>query len=194
MDFLNNNDYCNNVNFEIIELITNTIIPYVSQFENISIQNYYIKIINILIEVNYTYEEIYFALGFFLLNIKDNIENDMTIIKNILYNSIINQNNIINLINNFIIPVINIENEYESVKLTVSKEEINKLPLKNFYEIKTDEKTCSICLEDFIQECKIREINCKHLFHSECIDKWLFENNYKCPICRENIAKYKINI
>ena len=46
---------------------------------------------------------------------------------------------------------------------------------------------CSICLENIEDNQIIREITkCKHIFHVECADKW-FENNIKCPNCRQDI-------
>ena len=46
---------------------------------------------------------------------------------------------------------------------------------------------CSICLENIENNQIIREITkCKHIFHVDCADKW-FENNIKCPNCRQDI-------
>jgi len=50
-----------------------------------------------------------------------------------------------------------------------------------------DVPKCSICLENIENGQIIREITkCKHIFHVECADKW-FENNIKCPNCRQDI-------
>ena len=52
---------------------------------------------------------------------------------------------------------------------------------------------CCICLEYF--ESKIIKLDCNHLFHYKCINKWRKINN-KCPICRKpikNIIKVKKN-
>jgi len=43
---------------------------------------------------------------------------------------------------------------------------------------------CNICLEE-IDTIKLhRELPCKHVFHPECVDKWLLSNNATCPMCR----------
>ncbi|KAG9149915.1 hypothetical protein Leryth_009996 [Lithospermum erythrorhizon] len=43
---------------------------------------------------------------------------------------------------------------------------------------------CSICLSSLEVDEVARILpNCKHLFHAECIDKWL-EIHVNCPICR----------
>ena len=87
----------------------------------------------------------------------------------------------------------NLEN-LENVKNIVIQEELDKIQISEFSDIKTDEKQCSICLDDFEPSSKIRLINCKHLFHSECLDTWLLQHDYKCPHCREKVAEYKSQI
>ncbi|OMJ10700.1 RING-H2 finger protein ATL77 [Smittium culicis] len=43
---------------------------------------------------------------------------------------------------------------------------------------------CLICF-DYIQlDDEVRKIPCKHLFHKDCIDKWLTERSDFCPTCR----------
>ncbi|XP_073138854.1 uncharacterized protein [Henckelia pumila] len=47
-------------------------------------------------------------------------------------------------------------------------------------DVNVDE-ICSICLEDF--GCEILSMPCSHIFHEDCIKKWLKSSHY-CPICR----------
>ena len=43
---------------------------------------------------------------------------------------------------------------------------------------------CSICLSNIEEKATVRILpNCKHIFHVECIDMWLFSNT-TCPVCR----------
>ncbi|KAI8069664.1 hypothetical protein BC940DRAFT_297237 [Gongronella butleri] len=45
-------------------------------------------------------------------------------------------------------------------------------------------QTCIICLEDFLHEQSvIRELECKHIYHADCIDSWLSRNQI-CPLCK----------
>jgi hypothetical protein len=44
--------------------------------------------------------------------------------------------------------------------------------------------TCPICLEDDPLDRTLYD--CGHRFHSECVFKWLDENN-SCPVCRHPI-------
>jgi len=67
------------------------------------------------------------------------------------------------------------------------------LLLTTFGEIKErlphTEDTCAVCLSQLEVEDEVRELmNCYHVFHRECIDRWLeheHENhNPTCPLCR----------
>ncbi|CAN8244227.1 unnamed protein product [Cochlearia groenlandica] len=54
--------------------------------------------------------------------------------------------------------------------------------------------TCAVCLGDLEDGDDIRElVNCRHVFHVECIDRWLDyeccdgeedDNHRTCPLCR----------
>lgn len=50
------------------------------------------------------------------------------------------------------------------------------------------DSTCSICLDNFVKGEKIRELDCKHEFHTDCIDIWM-QTHVTCPICR-NLCEY----
>ena len=44
--------------------------------------------------------------------------------------------------------------------------------------------TCLICIDNFSEEDLVRKLQkCKHIYHKECIDKWIIKNP-TCPICR----------
>ena len=43
-------------------------------------------------------------------------------------------------------------------------------------------KHCNICF-DIVHEINISITNCKHLFHTNCLLKWIIINN-TCPLCR----------
>jgi len=52
-----------------------------------------------------------------------------------------------------------------------------------------ENKTCAICQNDFENGDKVRQLSliCSHIFHKECIDRWMTEQQPTCPICRKNI-------
>ncbi|KAJ4781986.1 RING-H2 finger protein ATL2 [Rhynchospora pubera] len=50
---------------------------------------------------------------------------------------------------------------------------------------------CSICLGVLEEDDSVRVMhNCMHLFHQDCIDKWL-QSHVTCPICRANVDPLK---
>ncbi|CAJ0575480.1 unnamed protein product, partial [Mesorhabditis spiculigera] len=54
-------------------------------------------------------------------------------------------------------------------------------------EIPENEKErCTVCLMDFESGDGVRTLRCEHLFHVDCIDKWLVYNK-KCPVCRVEV-------
>ncbi|XP_006425458.2 RING-H2 finger protein ATL65 [Citrus clementina] len=47
-------------------------------------------------------------------------------------------------------------------------------------------KVCAICLDDYADTDVVRILpRCLHVFHKECIDKWLCVKSLQCPICRD---------
>uniref|UniRef100_A0A1I7WIR5 RING-type E3 ubiquitin transferase n=1 Tax=Heterorhabditis bacteriophora TaxID=37862 RepID=A0A1I7WIR5_HETBA len=49
---------------------------------------------------------------------------------------------------------------------------------------------CTVCLCDFETGEEVRNLRCTHIFHVNCIDKWLVYNK-KCPVCRLDVDKQK---
>ncbi|KAK8805512.1 hypothetical protein WA158_002168 [Blastocystis sp. Blastoise] len=79
------------------------------------------------------------------------------------------------------------------VKLCKGKERqraVLKIPAKHYSKVKDIEKmdnTCAICLDDFNDTDMVKVLPCHHIFHSDCIDKWLIEDKPDCPTCRHPI-------
>jgi len=50
------------------------------------------------------------------------------------------------------------------------------------------EMTCAICIDDFKDDDTVRQLRChvKHVFHKDCIDRWLQEDGH-CPICKRTV-------
>ncbi|OMJ80826.1 hypothetical protein SteCoe_18828 [Stentor coeruleus] len=53
---------------------------------------------------------------------------------------------------------------------------------------RNEDEYCTICLEQFRKNTKIRQLDCGHIFHRECVDLWLRTNQY-CCICKQNYLK-----
>jgi len=205
--------YLNDVNYffkyseEVVATITNVVIPYVSQFEYYSDENHFNRIIQILLEADQSYEDIYYSLGVYLLSQTDEVEEKMNVIRTILYNlqradEAVAQR-VLNIMNVLIPPAARADavgdavsqeelQQMQDFKRIVPHEELAKLQVVLFSELETDEKNCSICLDEFVSDSQLYTIPCKHLFHKACLEGWVAEN-YKCPVCRGEIAKYKVD-
>jgi len=112
-----------------------------------------------------------------------------------------------NLINNFINqqdyifsspmlfnPIIAPLNNLQDVAVTLNEEELKNL--KKYKSNKTLEENCSICMLKMGEnpEEELCKLPCEHDFHVECIEPYLENYNYKCPICRKEVGKPKYDI
>jgi len=53
---------------------------------------------------------------------------------------------------------------------------------------------CSICLNPVRYTRRSKQLDCGHLYHKECIDRWMEFGN-TCPMCRSHVnPKYKVTI
>lgn len=62
---------------------------------------------------------------------------------------------------------------------------LNELPTIRFVndeELDESEKECSICIEEYKVNDRLKVIACAHKFHSDCIRAWL-KKNETCPLC-----------
>ena len=79
-------------------------------------------------------------------------------------------------------------NTYNDVKIVLNDEQFENL--ENIkYEKLNDINECLICIENFEEDEDIIKIKCNHIFHKDCIRKWLCNESNKCPICRIEIDK-----
>lgn len=61
-------------------------------------------------------------------------------------------------------------------------------PAKTLKELEMQPTECTICLEMIAEGEGVRLLNCKHIFHSECVDRWLCEHRSSCPLCRTGVS------
>ena len=74
--------------------------------------------------------------------------------------------------------------EVGSVSKGLTKEKIKKIPEKPFHKALFDDNLdCIICMEKFEENEKVKQLLCGHIFHGDCIDKWLSKEK-KCPFCK----------
>jgi hypothetical protein len=85
--------------------------------------------------------------------------------------------------------LLNLQERIGNVAVGVDKETLENVTSKfQLKKIPEDEKLCSICYDDFKINDKVRKLPCMHLYHSNCIDKWL-KNSKKCPLCQKEVLE-----
>ncbi|CAJ2648512.1 unnamed protein product [Trifolium pratense] len=47
---------------------------------------------------------------------------------------------------------------------------------------------CAVCLCKIEEEDEIRVLRCNHMYHRECLDKWIGFKNNTCPLCRDSLG------
>ena len=88
-----------------------------------------------------------------------------------------------------------VTDEWEMPKVHVhpaSKESISALKtftLESDLMDGNSQASCVICMDEFKKGIKVTELNCKHIFCTNCINKWLGESSRHCPICKSNIEE-----
>jgi hypothetical protein len=66
--------------------------------------------------------------------------------------------------------------------------ELNEFQYKHIKKYsKIKEKKCSICLLKYKKPDIIKEFPCNHIFHKNCILRWLEKSNI-CPLCKYDIT------
>lgn len=73
----------------------------------------------------------------------------------------------------------------------MSEEQVDALPTTAFKKKATkagEEEKCAICMTEFEDGEKVRELKCKHDFHPPCIDTWL-KRIATCPVCKADIKE-----
>ena len=70
----------------------------------------------------------------------------------------------------------NIEKIIETLPTSILKKKIENSSIQ-----------CIICMEDFNVGDKVSTLPCFHVFHSNCIDKWLLKT-HSCPICKFKVT------
>lgn len=70
--------------------------------------------------------------------------------------------------------------------VAVGVRDVDRLPTMTFKAGMTCEPSCVICLSDFATGDTLRRMECMHVFHKECVDKWL-QQSKKCPSCNREM-------
>lgn len=100
---------------------------------------------------------------------------------------------LLNVINTIINGNINENiNNLEDVAVTVDEKELQKL---DSYQLKSNlDSDCIICMDKLEKDNIVTKLECKHIFHKDCIEPYFKKYNHKCPICRAEVGKPKYNL
>ncbi|KAJ8348209.1 hypothetical protein SKAU_G00267980 [Synaphobranchus kaupii] len=80
-----------------------------------------------------------------------------------------------------------LNDEDEDQPRGLTKEQIDNLSTRSFrFGESGSLKTCSVCITEYAEGHKLRQLPCSHEYHVHCIDRWLSENS-TCPICRHAV-------
>ncbi|KAK9687695.1 hypothetical protein K7432_014688 [Basidiobolus ranarum] len=55
-------------------------------------------------------------------------------------------------------------------------------------KIREEDAICCICLSQYEDGDKLRQLHCSHHFHVDCVDEWL-KLNRTCPLCKRDITQ-----
>ena len=87
--------------------------------------------------------------------------------------------------NNFVEEQMRLQEELEDVKITLSENDFDKLNSTILDESLLYK--CSICLEYTKISEELIILQCKHIYHKDCLKQWVTKNSTKCCECRFDI-------
>jgi hypothetical protein len=129
-----------------------------------------------------------------LNNINDNLNNIINETEQFLDEEIplppinIYETNILDLLNNIITT--NLQ-PMQDIVVTTNEESLNKIDTLKITKDMVEK--CSICLVDMEENDEYLNIECKHIYHKDCLTTYLKNYNHNCPVCRKDIGDSHIN-
>ncbi|KAJ4981164.1 hypothetical protein NE237_032001 [Protea cynaroides] len=80
----------------------------------------------------------------------------------------------------------------ESIKRSLPVTEFGSF-LERAESWEDDKSVCAVCLSCMERRHEIRELpNCSHLFHMECLDRWVDQGQMTCPLCRSKLLPTQV--
>jgi len=72
---------------------------------------------------------------------------------------------------------------------TIETHKVEELPKMKWMELKkscascsSSSEVCTICFMEYVEQDEICKLPCGHIFHDNCISRWLTSNSTKCPV------------
>lgn len=79
--------------------------------------------------------------------------------------------------------LLKIKDDKKNLNTNVSEDKISSIPEVTYSTLYFGEIVqCMICMDEFKDNEKVKQIKCGHIFHKECLVQWLL-NQKNCPIC-----------
>ncbi|KAB1215365.1 E3 ubiquitin-protein ligase RHA1B [Morella rubra] len=73
--------------------------------------------------------------------------------------------------------------EFNSMSAVLARDSLP--PVVRFSELVDPPESCAVCLFEFDPDDDIRRLmNCRHIFHMGCLDRWMGYEQKTCPLCR----------
>lgn len=69
------------------------------------------------------------------------------------------------------------------VLVQASQRTARRLPTQPWDPADGRSQQCAICLSDFEKNCSVSWLQCSHVFHEDCISRWVSAQAH-CPLCR----------
>ncbi|CAK9149297.1 unnamed protein product [Ilex paraguariensis] len=85
---------------------------------------------------------------------------------------------------NFLLPSFDF-----SYDLKENDEEISSISHYKSKDESGEAVECAVCLCKLEEGDEIRELQCDHLFHKVCLDRWIGYRNSTCPLCRGSLIQ-----
>ncbi|OWM63122.1 E3 ubiquitin-protein ligase RING1 [Punica granatum] len=69
-----------------------------------------------------------------------------------------------------------------------SKSAMEALPTSKVTDVQLNSgmNQCAVCQDDFEKDMEVKQMPCKHIYHSDCLLPWLELHN-SCPVCRHEL-------
>ncbi|KAF1994112.1 hypothetical protein P154DRAFT_39274 [Amniculicola lignicola CBS 123094] len=85
-----------------------------------------------------------------------------------------------------------------NVRLELLEEAIPSILFSKWYEhdrdnhphwwhVNPEDQDCVICLDVIKPKDYIRALNCRHIYHKRCFDRWFVDSHEYCPLCHSPV-------
>ena len=83
----------------------------------------------------------------------------------------------------------------DPVPVVLKDDAYKKIQTIKFSEVPgKDSGDCPICYDEFEPDTDVKVLPCKHIFHPDCIKRWLTEFKHTCPVCKESSGDHEAKI